>query len=420
MDFGGILKATICLGLIFLYAFVAGGKVPYFLFYNSLGILSVGFIWVTITSRVSAHCYTESLSTQVGSTVKLVLEVQNRSGWPVPWVQCWIVMPETLCMPENLACYTISLKPHEKKVLYEEVECRQRGRFRWGNMLVRTGDILGVFTRSRQTGQQGQIVVLPEICDLGDDPEKIYRQGWGLNPVATGKGRSGSEFVGVRKYDAGDGISRIHWKASARSQTLLVKEFQDQKNSDFLIVIDTAAGSHTGTGSESSLEKAVTIAASLASMGLRSNYGTGLVICGSELIQVPNGYGKSHFNMILETLVAVRAEPGPSLWENFGEALLHGKKSRIFLITGIISQNLQERLLVLRSRGQEIVVFVLKLETFGDQNVGLQRDIGQRDISSDGRTQKVLALQAGGISVILVDRDTDLRLLFRGLEYGNG
>ncbi|WP_418791681.1 hypothetical protein [Phosphitispora sp. TUW77] len=132
MDIGTIIKAVIWLGLVFLYALSAGGKAPYFVFYTSLIIIAAGFVWSLISRRVSAYCYTESLTTQVGTKVKFILEIENLSGWPVPWVQCWVRMPATFDLPDNLVCYTFSLKPHEKKVLNEELECRQRGRFGLG------------------------------------------------------------------------------------------------------------------------------------------------------------------------------------------------------------------------------------------------------------------------------------------------
>ncbi len=409
MDIGAIIKAVIWLGLVFLYAFGAGGKVPYFLFYTSLVIFAAGFVWSFINRRVSAHCYTESLSTQVGSKVKFILEVENRSGWPVPWVQCWVQMPGTFGLPDNLGCYTLSLKAHEKKVLHEELECRQRGRFGWGSMLVRTGDIFAVFTSSQHMGEMKQIVVLPEICDLGDDLGIIYSQGLGMNHGLTvRRGRSGSEFMGVRKYDSGDGISRIHWKASARSQNLMVKEFEENNNYGFLIILDAAEKHHRGRGPECSLEKAVTLAASLAAMGSRNSYGTGIAVCGAEIARVPLGYGKGHFNLILETLVGVRTEAGPDSWDRFSDSVFSGKRCGTYLITGFIDSKLGDRLIGMKNRGWEIVVFLLQLESFGGQ-----------DIRAENRQKEALRLRAGGISVVIVERQTDLRLLFRGLEYGN-
>ncbi len=418
MEVGAIIKAVIWLGLVFLYAYMAGGKVPYFLFYTSLIIFAVGFVWASINRRVTANCYTETQSTQVGSKVKVILEVENRSGWPVPWVQCWVRMPGTFCLPDNLGCYTVSLRPHEKKVLHEELECRQRGRFGWGNMLVRTGDIFGLFTSSQHIGEIREIAVLPEIYDLGDDLSKIYSQGLGIIPGSVRKGRSGSEFIGVRKYDTGDGISRIHWKASAKSQNLLVKEFQENNSYGFMIILDADERHHAGSGPESSLEKGVTLAASLAAMGTRNNYGTGIAVSGGESAHIPIGYGKSHFNLILETLVGVRAQAGPDSWERFSESVFAGKKCGIYVITGFIDSNFGDRLVRMKNRGWEIVVFLLKTETFGDWEIRAEsRQAESRQAES--RQKEVLRLRAGGISVVMADRDTDLRLLFRGLEYGS-
>ncbi|WP_418791682.1 DUF58 domain-containing protein [Phosphitispora sp. TUW77] len=257
-------------------------------------------------------------------------------------------------------------------------------------------------------GEMKYLVVLPEIYDLGDDIGIIYSQGLDMNPGSIRRGRSGSEFIGVRKYDAGDGISRIHWKASAKSQNLLVKQFQESNNYAFMIIFDAKMEHHMGSGTQSSLEKAVTLAASLAAMGTRNNFGIGIAFCGAEITQVPIGYGKGQFSMILETLVGVQTGAGPDCWERFGDPVFAGKRCGIYFITGHIDGNMVDTLIRMMSQGREVILFLLKLESFGGQG-----------IMAEDRQKAVLRLRAVGISVVMVDRQTDLRLLFRGLEYGN-
>jgi|GEM_PF-3106788 len=408
MNLAGIIKALTWLSFTFVYAYAVGGRVPYLIFYTSLGLLMVGFIWAVAVRKVSCHCYVPAGRSQAGLKVKFTMEVINNSGWPVPWVQCWVKMPESFCLPDNLACYTLSLAPHEKKVLTEELEYKLRGRFSWGSILLRTGDIFGVFTNSVVIGEDREVLVLPKFHDLGGILARVGGGQFGEISSSIRQGRRGSGFLGVRKYDAGDGISRIHWKASARLQNLLVKEFEEQKSTEMVIVLDLYGPHHSGLDPAGTAEKAVTLAASLAAFGARSGCGTGLVVCGCERSVIPVGYGHSHFEHILETLVHVRAdEKDICYYKKFaGEIPYITGRGFSIIITGQLEGSLVDSLLWMKARRRHCMVFLFRQETFEGGHAGPDDQ------------EMAAKLRNYGIPVIMLEKDTDIRLAFGGLEYG--
>lgn len=410
MDLAGFLKAGGWLALTFFYAYIFGGKIPYLVFYTTLAVVVTAFLWLKINTKVNLHCYTEAVSAQVGTKVKVTVEVENNSGWPVPWTQCWVQLPGTFGLPDNLACYTFSLLPREKKVISEELECRLRGHFHWGQTLVRTGDIFGIFTHSRPAGESREIVVFPEIYDLGNELKTLIGYRYGENPSSHHGTRGGTSFIGVRKYDASDGISRIHWKASAKMQSLLVKEFEEQKSFELVIFLDLNQHHHTGDGPEGSIEKAVNLTASVAASVVKTGNGVGLVVYGSERTVLPVSYGKGHLSVILESLVRVRPGEAYAFEEAFGhEIFLLTKKYHVFVITGYLGEQLTDNLIWLKTRGHRSAVFLFKLETFGGKNT-----------NPGNREKEIARLRGNGIPVIGVEKETDLRLVFRGLKYGAG
>lgn len=410
MNFIGILKALVWIGAAYLYAYAVGGKIPYFIFYTSVGIVITAFFWSKFSARVNAFSYTEIMHAQVGSRVKVFIEIQNNSGWPIPWVQCWLEMPDSFCLPDNLACYTVSLSPHEKRVISEEFECRTRGRYYWGSILVRTGDILGVFVNSRTRGEAKELVVLPEVYDLGEDFGAVTGRRFGDTPASLHHSRGGTSFMGVRKYTTSDGISRIHWKASARMQTLFIKEFQEQKTFEFTLFLDLHEDHHAGSGSNGSIEKAVSLTASMVALGSRVGHGLGLIVYGSEHPSIPVSYGKGHFNVLLETLVEAQAGKDFIFDETFThEITFLPKNCYAFVITGSLSELLADSLIGLKTRGHGSTVFLFKPESFGGT-----------DPRAGDRERYILRLKGSGITVITVQQETDFRLLFRGLNYGAG
>lgn len=410
MELGGIVKAIILVLVAFGYAYIVGGTIPYIVLYLSIILVLTGYFGSKINTRVTAYCYTETANAQVDSKIKIIVEIKNESGWPVPWVQCWVRMPDTFFLPDNFGCYNFSLAPYQKVKIYEEIECRQRGCFRWGRILIRTGDIFGIFTRSWISGEEQEITVLPQIYDIGDDLGELFGRRYGETPSPFNAARSGTSFLGVKKYDTGDSFSWIHWKASARSQSLLVKQFQEQKMLEFTVFLDLSADTHRGTGPESSAEKAIVLAASLASVGVRGGQGVGLKVYGEERTAIPVGYGKSHFSLILKSLVRAQVGQDFSVTELIGDEIrMLARNGCPLVIVGDVKSELAECLIRLNARGQRSLLLVLATETFGEFAV----DTADRD-------WEIAHLRASGVPVVVIEKETDLRLVFRGQEYDVG
>lgn len=63
--------------------------------------------------------------------------------------------------------------------------------------------------------------------------------------VLTGSGRSpsigeGIDLSGLREYQLGDDLRKVHWKASARSEELLLKEFSEENATGFRVWFHTS------------------------------------------------------------------------------------------------------------------------------------------------------------------------------------
>lgn len=110
---------------------------------------------------------------------------------------------------------------------------RRRGIYRWSGLEAVGTDALGLVTMNRTyTTDVVEMTVLPlPIPVLVDLPAAA---GWGVSEASSGenKGPSG-EPRGIREYVQGDSLRHVHWRSSARTGLLHVKEFE--------------AGSHTST-----------------------------------------------------------------------------------------------------------------------------------------------------------------------------
>ncbi|MCI8514350.1 MAG: DUF58 domain-containing protein [Lachnospiraceae bacterium] len=104
----------------------------------------------------------------------------------------------------------------------------------------RVYDCLGLLGRKKRWGCEAEYLVRPkpvlvnleelrELPVIGEDGDSYYKDR---------SGQDNSEIYQVRDYRAGDRLSAVHWKLSARTEGLLVKEFSRPKKSSYLLVLD--------------------------------------------------------------------------------------------------------------------------------------------------------------------------------------
>jgi hypothetical protein len=92
----------------------------------------------------------------------------------------------------------------------------------------------------------------------------------------------GTEDITVREYQRGDDLRRVHWRSTARTGELMVRREEQPWQSRASVLVDTRAVAHVGAGQASSLEWAVTAAAS-AVVHLAGEQVTVRLACGAAV-----------------------------------------------------------------------------------------------------------------------------------------
>lgn len=138
-----------------------------------------------------------------------------------------------------------------------------RGRFVIGPATMRTTDPFGMTERTATVPEVGDLVVTPTVVPLPAAGRAGAWTGAGDNrPRAFANGSA--EDVTVREYRHGDPLRRVHWRTSARTGELMVRREEQPWQSRATVLLDNRASAHRGHGAGSSLEAAVTAAASVA------------------------------------------------------------------------------------------------------------------------------------------------------------
>ena len=120
---------------------------------------------------------------------------------------------------------------------------------------------------------------------------------------------SGTEFSGIRPFQAGDRLRRIHWRVSVRTDRLHVTTARAEEDSGVLLIVDALAdhGASQGVdGAASSLDLTVRAAAAIAEHHVRRGDRVALLVVNAQGEQVSPGTGARHLRVLLGTLAGVR------------------------------------------------------------------------------------------------------------------
>ena len=120
----------------------------------------------------------------------------------------------------------------------------------------------------------------------------------------------GSEFYGMRKYVFGDQFRLIDWKASARFQKLIVKEFESERDVTVMILVDSSETMAGGAIENTKFEYAIRACMLLTKIALTRRDSVGIFTFSDKKnfnFLKPKG-GDDHFYQVLDFVARVKPE----------------------------------------------------------------------------------------------------------------
>jgi|APSaa5957512622_1039677.scaffolds.fasta_scaffold17138_2 uncharacterized protein (DUF58 family) len=126
-----------------------------------------------------------------------------------------------------------------------------------------------------------QVDILSRHADSGEESVGIGEGYLSLFGVLKG---AGLEFRGYREYSPSDDSRNIDWKASMRSDKLLVKEYYQEKGIDVVFLYDVSESMLFGSQKKIKAHYGAEFILALAGTAIESNYNVGLV-CFSDKIK---------------------------------------------------------------------------------------------------------------------------------------
>jgi uncharacterized protein (DUF58 family) len=322
----------------------------------------------------------------------------------------WVEVVDHSTIPDYQASRGTGVSGRHSIKWHREAICTRRGLFTLGPTTVRTGDPFGLYTVTLPYPTSLPLIVLPPIVPLPTiEVAPGGRVGAG-RPRAHALERSVSA-TGVREYCPEDSLRWIHWRTSARRDSLFVRLFDGTPASDWWILLDMDRHVQAGTGPDATEEHAVVLAASLADRGLRSGQAVGLVAHGEQLVWLPPRGGEGQRWEVLRSLalVSLGSRPLAQLLAGIQPAL--EPYTSLVIITPAVDTAWVEALVPLLRRGVIPTVLLLdpvsfaRHEPFDSAQDKQSRRGGTDSLSMTQAQSPVLASSRAcrGVEGLLVD-----------------
>ena len=190
-----------------------------------------------------------------------------------------------------------------------EVTPPRRGLLIFQDVQVYREDPLGLFRSHRCFPLNGELLVLPKAYAIPnfEMPSKgqLDRQ---TEAFSLHVGDSG-EFVSLRDYRRGDSLKHIHWKSSARSGELHVRQYREEQGLSFGVVLDTALEPQK----EEEFEHTVSMTAGLLDVLSKDLHRVELLFVGAEEHRIAIGRNGGDILSALKSLSSAHLQEDPRL-----------------------------------------------------------------------------------------------------------
>jgi uncharacterized protein (DUF58 family) len=233
----------------------------------------------------------------------------------------------------------------------------RRGVIPIGPLQITRRDPFGLYTRSQRHGDRTELWVRPVVHPLGSLPVGSRRSLDGPDQDTAPHGSI--TFDRLREWQHGDDLRHVHWRSTARTGVLMVKEHVDTSLPRITVVLDDRAMAT----SLARFEEAVEVAASVVVAAVTAGYPATVLCFGGAVAHVRS---QAHDpGPLLDLLTRVERTAGPGAEDVAARSRRTGRSSLV-VVTGSAGVGAMEPMLGVRRHFENTTVVVI-----GDEGVDL-------------------------------------------------
>lgn len=272
--------------------------------------------------------------------------------------------------------------PAEKALRFRYgLRATERGRHSFDSAHVRLIGPLGLLQRQFESGPENSFRILPNfkavaryaLLAVADKVGEI-----GIRNVRR-RGR-GMEFSHLREYRHGDLSRQIDWKATARHQKLISREYEDERNQHLVFLLDCGRRMRAQDEELSHFDRSLNAALLLTHVALKQGDSVAVSTFGGTDLWVPEQKGPGGMTSILNRLYDLEPTTEPSDFSRAARQLARRQRRRslVILLTNLYDQLTDELLEAMTLLRRRHVVLVASLREHAAEAL-TERNVRQFD-----------------------------------------
>ena len=277
--------------LILLFALLFNLGMLAYAMYALLGILIISRLmtrrWID-NLESTRECNRQEAS--IGDTVAVIANIKNTGRWPIAWVLVEDLLPRSALIfnPPNLQLaggrvQLFTIWPNQQKSLLYQMKCNRRGYYQIGPLVLESGDLFGLHRRYKVGSDPSFLVVYPKIVPI-EGYDIASRRPIGEVRMTYRLFEDPTRIAGVRRYEPGDAMNRVHWRATAATGQLHSKIYEPSTVAGATFLLDFHKASHPDKDEPFRSDLAITATASLARAIYEMGQQVGLVTNGRDAV----------------------------------------------------------------------------------------------------------------------------------------
>jgi len=276
----------------------------------------------------------------------------------------------------------LQLQRGEAATIDYSLRANARGDFSFDGVQLRLHSPWRLWWQSRVAGAPQRVRVFPNFAPLARFAMFSAEQASRLVGAHVKRRRGeGTDFHQMREYRVGDSLRQIDWKATARARRLISREYQDEKNQQLVLLLDTGrrllAREPANAGGELAHFDHVLDAALVVSyLALRQGDGVGLLASGGDTAWVPPQRGVGAIDNLLRATYALQPKP---IATDFLQAatelsLRQRRRALVMLVTNLRDEDMDDLLAAVQMLRKRHLVCVASLRE-GALDATLAQDV---------------------------------------------
>lgn len=301
----------------------------------------------------------KSISLNVEQTIKIL--VKNPADRPI---QLQLIDDTPADWRQLSPILNFKLAADEQKTQFYKIKASRRGAFKIKQCYLRFGSKLGLWQVTWQYKLASQVNVFPDFSAISE----IAGLNASLNLADAGlkklnKRGTGMDFNQLRDYREGDSIRQIDWAATGRFNKPISREYQEEKNQNVTVLLDSGKRMCVQDDELSYFDHALNALILLSYTALKTGDQLSFMSFGEQTRWLSNIKGGKNVSQVLNHFFDLYPDTSASDYLAAAQTLMQKqhKRSLILLVTCLRDEDFSDLLEACKLLQQKHLVAVISI-----------------------------------------------------------